>query len=186
MFYASCFKFQVSMNFNKAFIVGRLTRDPESRTLSSGQTVASFGLATNRFWTDQSGEKKESTEFHNIVAFGKLSDICSRYLSKGQIVLIEGRIQTSSWDDKDGNKRYRTEIIAENMQMGPRSGSAQNQNAPVQDQNSNLKDVGEIPVIEAEEPVSNQDEDKEKAPTQGRDSDPEDVGKEVDVKNIPF
>jgi single-strand DNA-binding protein len=171
------------MNFNKAFVVGRLTRDPESRTLPSGQTVASFGLATNRFWTDQSGEKKESTEFHNIVAFGKLSDICSRYLNKGQLVLIEGRIQTSSWDDKDGNKRYRTEIVAENMQMGPRSGPAQNQNTPAQDQNPNLKDTEEIPVIEAEEPIPNQEEP---APDNSPQEESATKEEEVDVKNIPF
>jgi len=163
------------MNFNKAIVVGRLTRDPESRTLPSGQSVSSFGLATNRVWTDQSGNKQEAAEFHNIVAFGKLADICSNYLSKGRLVLIEGRIQTRSWEGQDGNKRYRTEIVVDNMQMGPRSGSSEAppaQEAPMQDQDPDQKSVGEIPVIEAEEPIdpAGQGEKKE----------------EVDVKDIPF
>ena len=95
------------MNLNKAIIVGRLTRDPEVRALPSGQSVASFGMATNRVWNNPNGEKQEFVEFHNIVTFGKLADICSRYLNKGRLVLIEGRIQTRSWQDQDGNKRYR-------------------------------------------------------------------------------
>jgi len=163
------------MNFNKAIIVGRLTRDPESRTLPSGQTVASFGLATNRVWNDREGGKKESTEFHNIVAFGKLADICSRYLNKGQLILIEGRIQTNSWEDKDGNKRYRTEIIAENMQMGPRA--AQSQTVPTNKEADApaIKDNEEIPVIEAEEPIQNQENQENNESKE-----------EVDVKNIPF
>lgn len=144
------------MNFNKAIIVGNLTRDPEARTLPSGQPVVSFSIATNRVWNDANGNKQEAAEFHNIVAFGKLADICSKYLSKGRLVLIEGRIQTRSWQDQQTNiKKYRTEIIAENMQMGPRSAAdSAPQAAPRQD---------DIPVIEAE-PAKN----------------------EVDVKNIPF
>lgn len=109
------------MNLNKALIIGNLTRDPETRALPSGQSVVSFGVATNRVWKDASGEKKQAAEFHNIVAFGKLADICSQYLTKGKMVFIEGRIQTRTWQASDGQKRSRTEIVAENMQMGPRS-----------------------------------------------------------------
>ena len=108
------------MNLNKALIIGNLTRDPEARALPSGQSVVSFGVATNRVWKDASGEKKQATEFHNVVAFGKLADICSQYLTKGKMVYIEGRIQTRTWQGADGQKRSRTEIVAENMQMGPR------------------------------------------------------------------
>lgn len=108
------------MNVNKALIIGRLTRQPEMRALPSGQSVANFGIATNRTWVDQAGQKQEQTEFHNIVAFGKLAEICGQYLTKGQEIFIEGRIQTRQWDDPSGQKRSKTEIVAENMQMGSR------------------------------------------------------------------
>jgi single-strand DNA-binding protein len=97
-------------------VIGNLTRDPEIRTTPAGQTVASFSVATNYIWTDQSGQKQKKTEFHNIVAWRKLADICGQYLHKGSKIYIDGRLQTRDWD-KDGVKHYRTEIIAENMQM---------------------------------------------------------------------
>ena len=109
------------MNFNKAIVIGRVTRDPEIRTTPNGQNVASIGIATNRVWNTNSGERQEKVEFHSIVAWGKLADICSQYLSKGQLVLFEGRLETRTWEGQDGIKRSKTEIIAENMQMGPRT-----------------------------------------------------------------
>lgn len=109
------------MNLNKVFVLGNLTRDPEARTTPSGAQVANFSIATNRIWYNQAKEKNQETEFHNIVAWGRLAEIASQYLTKGQIVLIEGRIKTRSWQAQDGTKKYRTEIIAENMQMGPRT-----------------------------------------------------------------
>ncbi|MFH1392397.1 MAG: single-stranded DNA-binding protein [bacterium] len=108
------------MNVNKAIICGNLTRDPEERTLPSGQAVSSFGIATNRAWTNQEGQKQEQVEFHNIVAFGKLAEICNQYLAKGRLVYIDGRLQTRTWEGQDGVKKNRTEIVAETMQMGPR------------------------------------------------------------------
>jgi len=153
------------MNFNKAIILGNLTRDPELRTFPSGQPVVNFGLATNRIYNDQSGNRQQVVEFHNVVVFGKLADICSRYLAKGRLVLIEGRIQTRSWQDQNGVKRYRTEIVAENMQMGPRGGT---EPAPVTSQTTQE----EIPVIETDElPNSEEKEEKEEG---------------VNVKDIPF
>src|SRR3989344_3820187 len=110
------------MNLNKAFVLGNVTRDPETRAMPSGQQVTSFGIATNRFYTDQAGQKKQEAEFHNIVCFGKLADISSKYLTKGALVLIEGRIKTGSWQGADGIKKYKTEIIAESLQLGPRPG----------------------------------------------------------------
>ena len=108
------------MNVNKAIICGRLTQDPEERSLPSGQAISTFSVATNRTWKDKDGQKQEQVEFHNIVAFGKLAEICNQYLNKGKLVYIDGRIQTRSWDDQQsGTKKYRTEIVAENMQMGP-------------------------------------------------------------------
>ncbi len=113
------------MNLNRAMLIGNLTRDPELRTTNSGQTVASFGVATNHAWTDASGQKQEKAEFHNIVAWGKLAEICGQYLGKGRKVYIEGRLQTREWQGQDGAKRNRTEIVAENMIMLDRAGNGQ-------------------------------------------------------------
>lgn len=112
------------MNLNRAMIIGNLTRDPEVRTTTTGQTVASFGVATNSTWTDKSGQKQERAEFHNIVAWGKLAEICGQYLGKGRKVYVEGRLQTREWEGQDGAKRNRTEIIAENMIMLDRGNGA--------------------------------------------------------------
>ena len=110
------------MNLNKVVLIGRLTQDPEAKTTPSGQHVTTVNMATNRVWTDATSGRKEATEFHRIVAWGKLGDIASNYLKKGALVMIEGRLQTRSWDDKtSGQKRYMTEVIAENLQMGPRA-----------------------------------------------------------------
>jgi len=111
------------MYLNKAFIIGNLTRDPELRALPSGAKVCSFGVATNRVYKDKDGNKQESAEFHNITAFAKLGELSGQYLKKGQQVLVEGRIQTRSWET-NGEKKSRTEIIAESIQFGPKSGSA--------------------------------------------------------------
>jgi len=112
------------MNLNKVFIIGNLTRDPELRSLPSGSSVASFGVATNRVWKNPQGEKQEDVQFHNIVVFGKQADTVAQYLKKGSSVLIEGRIQTRSWDAQDGSKRTKTEIVAERVQFGPRRAAA--------------------------------------------------------------
>jgi single-strand DNA-binding protein len=109
------------MNLNKVFILGNLAKDPEVRTIPSGQQVATFPVATNRVWYNQAKEKNQEVEFHNIVMWGKLAEIASKYLNKGKMVLIEGRIKTRSWQAQDGTKKYRTEIIAEAMQMGPKT-----------------------------------------------------------------
>ena len=108
--------------FNKAFLIGNLGRDPEIRSLPSGQPVANFSLATNRRWNDRDGNRQEQTEWHNIVCFGRLAEIAGQYLNRGKQIFVEGRIQTRSWEDKQsGEKRYRTEIVADNFQMlGPR------------------------------------------------------------------
>ncbi len=120
------------MNLNKVFILGNLTRDPELRQTPSGQNVASFGVATNRMWVDRSGAKQTQTEFHNIVLWGRLAEIAHQYLAKGRLVFIEGRLNTNVWQDQNGQKRSRTEIIAENMQLGPRFAAAPDRYAPSQ------------------------------------------------------
>lgn len=117
------------MFINKAIIVGNLTRDPEKKSLPSGDSVTSFSLATNRVWKDKSGATQEAVDYHNIVVFGRQADTCAQYLKKGQSVAIEGRISTRSWDDKDGKKNYRTEIIADRVQFGPKPGAGGAQSA---------------------------------------------------------
>ena len=107
-------------DFNRVIILGNLTRDPEMRYTPSGRAVCSFSVATNRRWTDSSGNLQEAVEFHNVVSWGKLAEISSQILSKGRKVLVEGRLQTRSWEGQDGVKRNRTEIIAENLSaLGP-------------------------------------------------------------------
>jgi len=108
------------MYLNKAFIIGNLTRDPELRSLPSGMQVASFSVATNSVWKDKEGQKKEATEFHNIVVFGRQAENVAQYLKKGSSVLVEGRLQTRSWES-EGQKKYRTEIVADRVQFGSRS-----------------------------------------------------------------
>lgn len=134
------------MNLNKVILIGRLTRDPETKALPSGQSVTSFGMATDRFFKDKNGQKQQQTDFHNIVLFGKLADTAAQYLNKGSLALIEGRIRTRSWKDSSGNQRYRTEIIGERLQLGPKSAGkvtpAEEPQAPAQE---------DIPVIEEDE-----------------------------------
>lgn len=110
------------MYLNKAMVFGNLTRDPEVRALPSGGSVCSFSIATNRTYKKADGSKAEEVEFHNIVTFGRLADLCAQYLKKGSSAYVEGRLKTRSWDDKDsGKKQYKTEINAETVQFGPRS-----------------------------------------------------------------
>ena len=108
------------MYLNRAIIIGNLTRDPELKTLPSGISITSFGVATNRIWKDKNNQKQESTDFHNIVVFGRQAETAAQYLRKGASVLVEGRIQTRSWDAPDGAKKYRTEIVADRIQFGPK------------------------------------------------------------------
>jgi single-strand DNA-binding protein len=107
------------MYLNKATIIGNLVRDPELRSLPNGTKVVNFSLATNRYWKDQGGQRQESTEYHNAVAFGRQAENIAAYMKKGSSMLIEGRLQTRSWE-QDGQKKYRTEIIVENSQFGSR------------------------------------------------------------------
>ena len=102
---------------NKVILLGNLGNDPEVRYTPSGKTVANFSLATTEQWTTKDGAKEEKTEWHRIVAWGRLGEICGEYLHKGKQVYIEGKLQTRAWEDRDGNKRYTTEVIALGMQM---------------------------------------------------------------------
>ncbi|MCC7436370.1 single-stranded DNA-binding protein [Candidatus Nomurabacteria bacterium] len=112
------------MYLNKVFLIGNLTRDPELKALPTGTKVASISLATNRTWKDAQGMKKESVEYHNVVAFARQAEVIAQYCKKGSSIYIEGRIQTRSWDATDGSKKYRTEIVLENFQFGPKGGGS--------------------------------------------------------------
>jgi len=110
------------MSVNKVILVGNLGKDPELRYTTSGTAVANFTMATSERFKDRNGEQQKRTEWHNIVAWAGLAEICGKYLKKGKQVYIEGRIQSRSYDDRDGNKRYITEIVADQMQMLGRAG----------------------------------------------------------------
>ena len=166
------------MNLNKVFIIGRLTADPETRTTPNGQQVATIRVATNRVWNDrQSGQKQEQVEFHSVVLWGGLADVAGKYLKKGQLAFFEGRLQTRSWQGNDGVKRYRTEIVAENLQLGPKSGNfvpAVNTSPAIPKENK--EDIEEqIPVIEENTPLSS---------PLGKEESVEEA--EIDLKDIPF
>lgn len=112
------------MFINKVFLFGNLTRDPELKTLPSGNNVVNFSLATNRTWKDASGNKQEAAEYHNVTFYGKTADIIAQYMVKGSSLFVEGRLTTRSWDHTDGTKRYKTEIVGEQFQFGPKSQSS--------------------------------------------------------------
>ena len=142
------------MNLNKAVIIGRLVRDPETRSTPSGSTVANFAVATSRVWNDQGGNRQEKTDFHNIVAWGRLAEIIQQYMTKGSLIMVEGRIETRNYEGQDGIKRYRTEIIANNIQMGPRSATSASTAQPADEQapppasTTAAKKDEEIPTID--------------------------------------
>lgn len=144
------------MNLNKAMIIGNLTRDPELKNTPSGQSVTSFSVATNLVWTDQGGQQQKKVEFHNIIAWRKLAEICAKYLHKGSKVYIEGRLQTRDWTGQDGVKRYRTEIVANNMIMlDSKSGNnSENFNTPA-DSEEAVIDIPEKPSDDEEIRVEN-------------------------------
>ena len=127
------------MNLNLVQICGRMTADPEAKTLPTGTMLAKFSVASNRNWKDKStGQKKEEVEFHNVVAFGRTAEVIVQYFNRGDEIYIQGRLKTSSWEDQQGSKRYRTEIIAEKFEFGQKSkanAERSNQNAPQENYN---------------------------------------------------
>ena len=148
------------MNLNKVYLIGRLTADPESRTTQGGQTVTTLRIATNRVWTDPSGNKNEAPEYHTVVAWARLAEIANQYLRRGGLVMIEGRLQTRSWEAQDGSKRYRTEIVAETLQLGPRSSQPNgNNDFAAQPQQQQQQPQNNTPEVQEDIPVINEDEE---------------------------
>jgi len=146
------------MNLNKVFLIGNLTRDVVLRTTPSGQSVADFGLATNRIWSGSNGQKQQEVEFHNIVVWGKMAELCSQYLAKGRMVFIEGRIRTRSWQDANNQKRYKTEVIAENIQFGPKSVKEESPLDMPPEIHSDLSSE-DLPVLEADSKDNPEEDD---------------------------
>ncbi|MEK7149570.1 MAG: single-stranded DNA-binding protein [Patescibacteria group bacterium] len=109
------------MDLNKVFIIGRLTADPQLRTIPNGQQVANFSVATNRVWKDKAGARQEEVEYHNIVVWGKQAEVASQFLSKGSMVMIEGRLKSRTWQNQQGQNQKTTEVISDRLQLGPRS-----------------------------------------------------------------
>jgi single-strand DNA-binding protein len=172
------------MNLNKAMIIGNLTRDPEVRNTPSGQPVASFSVATNFVWKDQSGQKQEKAEYHNVVAWRRLAEICGQYLKKGSKVYIEGRMQTRDWTGQDGVKKYRTEIVAENMIMlSSQGGGAGGYSAPSAPRQNYSQNRPATPM--EEQPYSNEPIIDIDGPASGS-HDGAAEEEEIRVENIPF
>lgn len=153
------------MNLNRVIILGNAAADPERRSLPNGDAVASFRVATNRFYTDREGNRQQETEFHNVVAFRRLGEIAANYLNKGDLVLVEGHLQTRSWEDpKTGRRLYRTEIIADNIQLPPRKWKqAEDASSPTSDHAPQSSEPApeEIPVLQIEEEAVPESEDQE-------------------------
>ncbi len=168
------------MNLNKVFILGNITRDPEVRQTAGGQAVCSFSVATNRRYTDKSGQKQEQVEFHNLVAWGRTAEVIGQYLRKGSMILVEGRLQTRSWSDQQGAKHWKTEVIVDEMQMGPRSGTASPGGG------SARGDWNKPQGDETNQSSPATQEQKSPAEDQTPIIDIADDGEEIDVKDIPF
>ncbi len=142
-------------------LIGNLTREPEMRKTTGGQSVTSFSMATNRAYTDKAGNKKEEADFHNVVAWGRLAEICAQYLTKGKKVYVDGRIQTRDWEGQDGVKKYRTEIVIENMIMlGGATGSAPKSGIAPAPEYVASPNYGESPIVASEPSQTPDDEIK--------------------------
>jgi single-strand DNA-binding protein len=155
------------MNLNKVFIIGRITSDIVLKVTQTNQPVATVSVATNRVWTDKSGQKQEEAEFHNVVIWGRQAELASQFLSKGSLVMIEGRLRTRTWKDNNNQNHRVTEIICERIQFGPRSSNQGLRNAQSYQTNSNqiqqaenLEEISqlqeEIPQIDIEESLEDE------------------------------
>ena len=125
-------------SINKVIIVGNLTREPEMRQTPSGQPVTTFGVATNRSWVTKDGREQTTAEFHEVVAWARLAELCAQYLKKGKLVYIEGYLKTRSWDLPDGTKRFKTEIIVEDMIMLEKRAREENMNTQLSENTERL------------------------------------------------
>lgn len=135
---------------NKVILVGRLGAEPEVKTITGGNTVARLSVATSENWTDKQGQKQERTEWHKVVVWGKLAELCGKYLAKGRQCYVEGRLQTRSWEDQQGQKRYATEVVANTVQF---LGSTTNASAPQKDSEFPTQDFGPEPAFDSSDEI---------------------------------
>lgn len=136
---------------NKVIVIGRLGADPEVKTVAGGNTVARLSIATSENWTDKQGQKQERTEWHRVVVWGKLAELCGKYLSKGRQAYIEGRLQTRSWEDQSGQKKYTTEIVANTVQF--LGGGAERSQAQGQGDDFGAQDFGPEPQFDQSDEI---------------------------------
>ncbi len=187
----------MAKSLNRVQLIGNLTRDPELRYTPSGSAVCSFGIATNRSWTTDTGEKREEADFHNIVAWRKLAEICSQYLKKGGKVYVEGRLTTRSWIAQDGQQKSRTEVVIDDMIMldgrgqgtaAVASGTSEGQPASVasfvEAKPSSAKGFGE--VIQKTASTKKQEEETETKVAEDSPAAPGNTEEEVSPDDIPF
>lgn len=164
-------------SLNMAQVIGNLTADVQVRSTNNGTPVATFAVATNREYTTSEGDYQETADFHNVVAFGKLAEICQNLLQKGSMVYIKGRLQTRSWDGDDGKKNYRTEIVAEDMVLlargKPMSDDAGSSGNYVSGDDSGIKVTDDIPMDDSDKKDARKKESVKK-------------DEEVDSEDIPF
>ncbi len=175
-----------SRSLNKVQLIGNLTRDPELRYTPTGTAVCSFGLATNRSWASgDEGERKEETEFHRVVAWNKLAELCSQLLTKGRKVYIEGRLQTRSWEGPEGEKRQATEIVAEDMMLldSRRDGGAEVSHREDSDSPSKVEEENQSVASEG---GSEKEEKKAKGKKEESKPQEEEKSDEIDIDDIPF
>jgi len=178
----------MAYSVNQATILGNLTRDPELRYTPAGHAVCSFGVATNRSWTTSEGEQKEKADFHNIIAWRKLAEVCSQYLVKGQKVYIQGRLQTQTWEGKEGNRQSKTEIVADQMVMLQRprgapapSGAGQAPAPTAVGTRQAPAPKPSVPEVDGSEEVKKEIKEEIKKEAKNEDVDPEEV-----KKGMPF
>ncbi|OGY89790.1 MAG: hypothetical protein A3B30_01150 [Candidatus Komeilibacteria bacterium RIFCSPLOWO2_01_FULL_52_15] len=144
------------MDLNKVMIIGNVVRDPDIRTTPSGQSVASFSVATNLVWKNKEGQRQQKAEFHNVVAWRRLGEIVGQFVKKGGKIYIEGRLSTRSWDDQNGIKRFRTEIIADNIILLDKAG-ASGARAPQSAEPQPQEEQAKAPTAPAEEEINIED-----------------------------
>jgi single-strand DNA-binding protein len=136
------------MNLNKVFIIGRLTQDVEMKYLPSGTPVATINVATNRVYRDKDGQQREETQYHRVIAWSKLAELCKQFLTKGRLVYVEGRLSYRSWLTVTGDKRNQTEIVAERIQFGPRKGELGVETEPIETISEFEQEIPEVKDFE--------------------------------------
>jgi single-strand DNA-binding protein len=167
----------MARSLNKVMLIGNLTRDPEMRYTPQGTAVCTFGVATNRSWTTGSGEKKEDVEFHNVVAWNKLAEICAQLLKKGRKVYVEGRLQTRSWQGQDGTQKQRTEVVINDMVILDKKDQSEG--------GIEIPEVGTEPQVSPEE-VAEKPAKKVKKTEEKKEEEKEEKAEEPSEEDIPF